>query len=336
MNCMLGDVEGGNSMSDSQDMSAYKAENINEESQAVYSAQDQTTIKSIHSLQEIGESLDGPSYFLGEVPQQFMVDPQAYLPLNSDRLVGSSNMLEKLMGDVNALIQEEVTQIQKTQKKITLWEDKIEKNKVLIQKNLVQIKQNTTEIVYDKKNRDYWWGRAETVSLDYEHAEAASRLGDWNWIIKKWGLKNADGTILDAGNASIEELCNGAASNLAGKYRSTGNKYDHAQKDKAAATNRLIRENSSLLTSNDTLQNYISASYVEEIEPYQDGVLLLKEFSVKLKVFGQEEHKVTYGELRSWAEPFLNDFLKSNPRIRLAIVTEFRKLASIPLPAEHC
>lgn len=323
-------------MSDNQDVSAYRAENQNDQLdvQAVGSAQE--TVESIHSLQEIEGSLDGQSYFLGEVPQQFMVDPQAFLPLNSDRLIGSSNMLEKIVGDVAALIQEEVAQIQKLQKKITFWEDKIEKNKAVIHKNLAQIKQNTTDIVYDKKNRDYWWGRAEMVSLDYQHAEAASRLGDWNWLIKKWGLKNADGTVLDAANVSVEELCNGAATNLAGEYRSAGNKYEQAKKDKEAATNRLIRENSSLLSSNETLQNYISATYVNEIEPYQDGVLLLKEFSVKLKVFGQEGNKVTYGELRSWAEPFLNDFLKSNPKIHLSVVTEFRKLTSIPLPADHC
>lgn len=323
-------------MSENQDFSAYKAEDQSAQLDPVAVSPTQDQAESIHTLKEIGESLDGQSYFLGEVPQQYLVDPQGFLPLNSDRLIGSSNMIERLVVDVSGFIQEEINQIQKLQKKITFWEDRIEKNKAMIQKNLGQIKQNNTDIQYDKKNRDYWWGRSEMVNLDYQNAEAASRVGDWSWLIKKWGLKNADGTEINPANPSVEELCNGEASNLAGEYRSTGNKYEQSKKDKEAENNRLIRENSSFLASNETLQAYISATYINEIEPYQDGVLLLKELGVKLKVFGQEGNKVTYGELRSWAEPFLNDFLKSNPRVHLSVVTEFRKLTSIPLPAENC
>ncbi|MBS0626090.1 MAG: hypothetical protein JSS32_08580 [Verrucomicrobia bacterium] len=325
-------------MSENQDFSAYKAEDPNGQldPMAVMPARDQTDSGDTRSLKEIEESLDGQSYFLGEVPQQYQVDPQAFLPLNSDRLIGEINMTEKLMLDVSSLIQEEIAQIQRLQKKITFWEDRIEKNKAAIQKNLLQIKHTNEEIIYDKKNQDYWWGRADAVNIDYQAAEAARRVGDWGWLIKKWGLKNADGTEIDPTNSCVEELCNGEARNLEGEYRTKGNKYQQAKKDKEMSNRRLIGDNARLLDSNDTLQTYISATYMNEIEPYQDGVLLLKELVIKLKALGAEGQKATYGELRSWAENFLNEFLKTNPRVHFALVTEFRKFASIPLPAENC
>lgn len=322
-------------MSEPQDFSAYNAENQNQDSMAVLPAQQQDQpVDNTQSLNDIGKSLDEQMYSNGEVPQHFMVDPHAFLPLNSDRLIGAANMVDKLIVDVSGLVQEEINQIQKLQKKITFWEDRIEKNKTAIQKNAEKVKQNNIDIIYDKKNRDYWWGRAEQVNLDYQNAEAASRTEDWGWLIKKWGLKNPDGTVVDEKNACIEELCNGEASNLAGEYRTAGNKYEQSKKDKEAENNRLIRENSNYLASSETLQSYISATYVNEIEPYQDGVLLFKELGVKLKSMGGSQ--ATYGELRNWAESFLNDFLKSNPRVHLSVVTEFRKLTSIPLPAENC
>lgn len=264
------------------------------------------------------------------------MDPQGFLPLNSDRLIGQVNMIEKLTAEANALIQGEIDQIQKLHKKITFWEDKIEKNKIVIEKNRSRIQQNTVDIVYDRKNRDYWWGRSELVALDYKNAEAASRPEAWGWLIKKWGLKNADGVAIDSANDSVEELCNGEANNLSSEYRSVGNRYEQAKKDKEAESYRLIHENSKYLASNETLQGYISFAYSNEIEPYQDGVLLLKELTVKLKALAQNGEMATYGELRNWAENFLNDFLKSNPRVHLPVVTEFRKLTSIPLPAENC
>ena len=52
-------------------------------------------------------------------------------------------------------------------------------------------------MVYDKKNRDYWLCRAEQVIVDYSYAEAANRPEDWAWLIKKYGLKNADGSPID-------------------------------------------------------------------------------------------------------------------------------------------
>src|SRR5690606_17638109 len=235
--------------------------------------------------------------------------------LNSDRLIGAVNAAEKILTDVGLLVQEEVNQIQKLQKRIHFWEDRIEKNKALIQKNLGKIQQNNTDILYDMKNRDYWWGRAEQVELDYGSAEASTRQNDWAWLIKKYGLKNADGTEIDPKNSCVEELCNGETNNLASKYRGTGNKYEQSKKDREAENNRLIRENSKCLTINETLQSYISATYANEIEPLQDGVLLLKELGVKLKSLNQEGSQATYGELRNWAESFLNQFIKANPRV---------------------
>lgn len=320
-------------MSDTQDFSAPKAEN--QDSMAVLPAHEEKKTEANAKIHAIEESLDGQTYFLGEVPQQFLADPQAFLPLNSDKLIGSNNVVESLLSEVGALIQEEVNQIQKAQKKINLWEDRIEKNKSLIQKNLAKIKQNLTDIQYDIKNRDYWYARAEQVSLDYQHAEAGGREENWAWLIKKYGLKNPDSTQIDPRNNCVEELCNGAANNLSMEYKIPGNKYEQAKKDKEAENTQMIRENGRLLTSNDQLQNYISAVYANEIEPLQDGVLLYKELGVKVKAMGAEGNQASYGQLRSWAESFLDEFLKANSRVPQYVVTEFRRLASIPLPAKN-
>ncbi len=287
------------------------------------------------NLNNVDESVDGQSYFLGEVPQAHLVDPCAYLPLNSDRLVGSVNMVEKMLFEVGTLIEEEVNAIQKHQQRISFWEERIEKNRNQIKKNELQIKQNNTEALYDKKNRDYWLGRSEEVEIDYAHAEVAGRQQDWAWLIKKYGLKNADGSEISSKNHCVEELCNGEIKNLAAEYRGTGNKYENARKEKEAENSRLFRENAKLLNSVDTLQNYISATYTNDVEPLQDGVLLLKELGVKLKALGQDD-KATYGGLRSWAEQFLDDFIRANSRVHQAVVTHFRRLTSIPLPPEYC
>lgn len=326
-------------MSEMQEFSAFRRdESSSQESHfdpmAVLPAQEERSAKN--SMQEIEESLDGQSYFLGEVPQSYLVDPKVYLPLNSDRLVGSVNVIENLLEEVNQLIQQEVEKIQVLQKKINFWEDRIEKNKGQISSNMSKIKQNAMDISYDKKNRDYWWVRSEAVMLDYSNAEAANRHEDWEWLIKKYGLKGAEGVQIDPGHAAVEELCNGEASNLAGEYKITGNKYEQARKDREAENNRLIRENSRFKASTETLQSYISATYSKEIEPLQDGVLLLKEFGVKLKALGQEGSNASFGDLRGWAEPFLDEFIRTNPRVPQSVVTDFRKLASIPLPAENC
>ncbi len=285
------------------------------------------------SLQNIEATLDGQSYLLGEVPQANLVDPEAFLPLNSDRLIGSTNRIEALLSDAASFIQSEVDQIQAVQKKISFWEERIEKNKAVIQKNLTQVKQNNTDLIYDKKNRDYWLGRAEQVDLDYQNAAAASRESDWSWLIKKYGFKQADGSELSAKNPSVEELCDGEAMDLSGEYRRTAGKYEQAKKDRESANNRLIRENSQHLQSNENLQRFIATAYTQHVEPLQDGVLLFKELSSKLKSLNEG---TVYGEMRAWAESFLNDFIKANPRVPQDAVNEFRKLTSIPLPPENC
>lgn len=277
-------------------------------------------------------AMDLQSYAIGEVPQPSLLDPLAYLPLDSDSLKGG---IDKILAEAQALVQDEVVQIQKLQRKINFWEEKIEKNRAQIQKNQQLIDQNNLEIEYDKKNRDYWLSRAERVSIDYQSAAAGNRLNQWSWLIKKYGLKNADGTQIDPSNGAVDELCNGESNNLSGQYKTAGNKYEQAKKDKEAINLRLIRENSNLMNLNETLQSYIANTYQNEIEPLQDGVLMMKELSLKLKTLSQEE-SVTYATLRVWADGYLNQFLLTNPRVHQHLVTEFRKLTSIPLPADHC
>ena len=289
----------------------------------------------VQKISSVDDSIDSQSYFLGEVPQTNLVDPCAFLPLNSDRLMGSVDMVEKLLFEVGLIIEEEVSSIQKHQKRITFWEDRIEKNKALIKKNEERIKQNKTDALYDKKNRDYWLSRVEDVEIDYSHAEVSGRVQDWQWLIKKYGLKNADGTEISPTNMCVEELCNGETKNLSGEYRGTGEKYENARKEKETENSRFVRENAKLLNTNDMLQGYISSTYSINIEPLQDGILLIKELGVKLKALGEED-QATFGELRTWAEPFLNDFIKANPRVPQEMVTNFRKLTSIPLPPEYC
>lgn len=287
------------------------------------------------NLHTVDETMDGQTYFLGEVPQAHLIDPRAFLPLNSDRLIGSINMVEKLLFEVGVLIEEEVASIQKHQKRISFWEDRMEKNKSQIKKNELKIKQNMIDATFDKKNRTYWFGRAEEVEIDYSHAEVANRHQDWEWLIKKYGLKNADSTPIHCKGPCVDELCNGATKNLAAEYRAAGNKYENARKDKEEENSRLIRENATFLNANEVLQSYIAAAYANDIEPLQDGVLLLKELGVKLKALGQDD-KSTYAEMRSWAEPFLNEFIRTNSRVSQGVVTHFRKITSIPLPPEYC
>ena len=323
-------------MSDMQDPSAFKAEETLAQGNrfdpaAAFPSQGD----KVEAISNVEKSLDGQSYFLGEVPQTFLYDPQAFLPLNSDKLIGSVDMIERLSLEVNTLIQDEVAQIQRLQKKINLWEERIEKNKAHVHKNEGQVKQNLVDIGYDKKNRDYWFSRAEQVTLDYDHASASGRSADWAWLVKKYGFKNPDGSPVDYKNLSIEEICEGSAQNLASEYKIAGNRYELAKKDKETQNNRMIQENGRLLNANEELQGFIATAYTQEIEPLQDGVLLMKELGVKLKSLSADKERATYGELRSWSEPFLDEFLRSNPRVDAQIVTEFRRITSTPLPAKY-
>jgi hypothetical protein len=288
-----------------------------------------------HNLKEIEESMDGQSYFLGEVPQHQLVDPQAFLPLNSDRLIGSVNAPDKLINDANRLIEEDIAHVQMFQRKISAYAEKIEKNKEIIVKNQGKIKQNSVDMIHDKKNRDYWWGRAEEVDLDYQNAASSNRYSDWAWLIKKYGLKNADGTSINANESAVDELCNGETNNLIALYRETGKNYDKMKKERETENNQLFRENSQHLSMNEKLQGYISTIRAKDIAPLEEGVLLMKELHTKLGSLNSEDCSVTYGEMRTWAETFLNDFLKSNSLVPQKMATAFRKLASIPLPADH-
>ena len=97
----------------------------------------------------------------------------------------------------------------------------------------------------------------------------------------------------------------------------------------------LLREKGRFFSTNEQLHEYIGQAYLNEIEPLQDGILLYKELGIKLKVLKVEEQKATYCDLRSWAEPFLDTFLKVNSRVPQHVVTAFRRLSSIPLPPKN-
>jgi hypothetical protein len=71
------------------------------------------------------------------------------------------------------------------------------------------------------------------------------------------------------------------------------------------------------------------------MEPIQDGILFFQEFALKLKSFESQEKPATYGELRAWAEEHLDQFLKKYPSIPDRFMSTFRRLASIPLPAQN-
>jgi hypothetical protein len=139
-----------------------------------------------HNLKQIEESLDGQSYLLGEVPQHQLVDPQAFLPLNSDRLIGSINAPEKLLAEATGLIEEENEQLMILHRRINMYAQKIEKNREAIAINQGKIKQNNIDLIHDKKNRDYWFGRAEEVELDYQNAASSNHFKEWAWLIKKY------------------------------------------------------------------------------------------------------------------------------------------------------
>jgi len=323
-------------MSDMQDFSAANAETRTADENRSDFIAEVVANKEKVTIEHDFQSLDGQTYLLGEVPQARLVDPQAFLPLNSDKLVGSSNQIEFILKEVSTMIEDQVNRIEKIQKKINFWEDQIEKNKAVIQKNLNSVKQNNVDITYDKKNRDYWLSRAEQVELDYRNAGASNQQSDWAWLIKKYGFKNSSGMEIDSKSHCVEELCEGEVNNLAAEYRVSGNKYDQDKKNREAENTRLLRENGKLMSNNEVLRTYIANTYNDEIEPIQDGILLLKEFGVKVKGLQENSKQASYGDLREWAEPFLNEFIQSNPRVVQEIVTDFRRLASIPLPARNC
>jgi len=316
-------------MSESDEFSAW-AESTEAGTESLFEA-----IAAKKRIKNVEAAKVAKTYVPKEVPiQNFRADPGNNLPLDSEPLK-SSGALETLLTEVAAVFESEFSLVEKAHAKMESWKEKIEKNNALIEKNSAKITQNNIDMAYDKKNRDYWLGRAEQVSLDYQYAVAANQEADWAWLTKKYGLKNPDGSEIDARNSSIEEIANGAASNLSGLYQAAGNRYEEQKKTREEENIRLIRENSVNTAESERLRDYISTAYSKDIEPLQDGLLLLKELRVKLKALSQEGVSCTYGDLRIWSEAFLNDFLRSNPKIPARMVTEFRKLASIPLPVDH-
>lgn len=276
---------------------------------------------------------DGKSYAVGEVPQSFLFDPEQFLPLNSETLAKKAR-LERSIEEIEQITRDEIASIHKYQRSIDEWEKTIDKNKGSIERNKTIIRQNNTDILYDEKNRDYWWRRAENVISDFGIASASNHQDTWAWFIKKHGMKNPDGTGIDHTGDCVEELCNGSANNLAGKYKVAGNKYDMSKNHREKENFRLISENSHYKKTLETLQNYVQATYQNQIEPLQDGVLLLKELIAKLRGY-LSQPDATYGDLREWAERFLNEYLIENPLTPQHAITDFRKWASIPLPSEN-
>lgn len=287
------------------------------------------------AVHEISASLDGQSYFLGEVPQLYLADPHAFLPLNSDCLMGAMNMARTILSELEPLIEEELKEVSKLQRQISLWEEKIRRNSGVIDKNLAQIQQNIVDMSYDNKNRDFWCVKEQQVLADYSKAEASGSVASWAWLIKKYGLKNPDGTPIDHHSNCVGELCNGAASNLSMEYKMAGIRYDQTHKHKEADNVLLTDDNDKLSATNQQLQKYIANMFANEIEPLQDGVLLFKELGLKLKTLERQESPAKYGDLRSWAESFLDEFLKENSFVQQRVVNAFRRLASIPLPAQN-
>ncbi len=278
-------------------------------------------------VQEIAASLNS---HVEEVPVANPCDPQGSLPLNVDRLVGN----EKLLSEIAVLIQEEVNSMNRFQRQIYHWEESIEKNKVLLQEHLDQIKKNLGEINFNKKNRDFWLNRSEQVVMDYTHADALDLVQEWSWLVKKYGLKNSDGSEIDSKASDISDLCSKHIEQLTNIYIAAGMKFDALRKDREQINLRFVTENGKLLKQIAQLQSYIQHLCKTEIEPLQDGVLLLKELNLKVRVF-LEKPDASYGDLRMWAESFLDEFLKMNPNTPMRIVTEFRRLAQISLPAQN-
>ncbi len=305
-------------------------EEVEASTQTVQEDLPETSLEQIQEeIAHLGATIHDQSYLIGEVPQIHQVDPECNLAINSKKLED----FETLYADVENITCEEISQIQKFQKSIDSWESKIEHNKSLIEKNKAVIKQNSTEIIYDKKNRDYWQSRSEHVLLDYGTASAANRSETWAWFIKKHGLKNPDSSQISENHSCVEELCNGGASNLSSEYKVAGVKYDQAKRDKETENFRLTSENSKYKTTIEKLQKYIQATYQDRIEPLQDGVLLMKELGAKVRSF--ESQGSIYGDMREWAEEFLNEYLIENPNTPQYIITDFRRITSIPLPSEN-
>lgn len=287
---------------------------------------------SLIETSEIAKKVGAPSPETCLDVPLYRADPSAFLPLNSALI---NDQVMKAFSELEMIIEEEKKEVVKLQRQISVWEERIKGNFFQMGKHSDQIKQNTVDAFYEVKNRDYWWGREALVLADFSQAQASSCPHMWAWLIKKYGLKNPDGTPLDHKAGCVEELCNGAIRNLAQEYKEEGIRYDVAQANRNAENVHLVNVNAKLSATNEHLRNYIANAHAAEITPVQDGVLFLKEFALKLKSLERQETPANFGDMRAWAEHFLDDFLKKYPSIPHRVVGAFRKIASIPLPAQN-
>lgn len=323
-------------MSDSLEHPYSQGEFSPENSSANVAPQEELKLKEPLEVEDIELTLEERSYSIGEVPQSFLLDPEVDIPLNSDLLNRPEGNVQNMMDDLTHFVQEEVALIQKHQKSVDYWEERIEKNRALTKRNYERAKKNNESIAYDKRNRDYWWTRSEQVELDYQNAEVASRADEWLWLIRKYGLKNPDGSSIDSKTPCVEELCNGGCKNLSVRYRSQGDHYEELKKERERENTQMARENAKYKSTNEILQRYVSSTYENDIDPLQTGILLLKELNSKLKSFATQDTNASYGDLREWAELYLNEFLRDHPGVKQSVVTDYRKIGSIPLPPENC
>lgn len=269
---------------------------------------------------------------LGMDSPLYRTDPHASLPLNSDPLSGH---LLKVLTELDLHIEEEKRETLKLQTQIAIWEERIRGNYFQMGKNVEQIKSNLVDAAHEIMHRDYWWSRESLVLTDFSLAKNSARPSDWAWLIKKYGLKNGDGTPLDPQTSCIEEVCLGAIRNLAIEYKEAGVRYDLAQNYKKSESDHLTSLNAKLSATNEHLRSYINNVHSEGIEPIKDGITFLKEFWLKLRTLEKQERPATFGCMRSWAEEHLDQFLKNYPSIPYRVVNTFRRLASIPLPAQN-
>ncbi|HSX14153.1 MAG TPA: hypothetical protein VLE96_07025 [Chlamydiales bacterium] len=282
------------------------------------------------------DSTVDPSEIKLEIPTldipMYRNDPHSFLPLNSDPL--SSHLLRTL-NELDLHIEEEKRETHKLQKQIAHWEERIRGNYFQMGKNVDQIKNNQLEASHEILHRDYWWGKESLVLADFSLAKSSNRPADWAWLIKKYGLKNAEGILLDAHTQCIEEVCLGAIRDLVIEYKEAGVRYDLAQSYKRSESEHLTNINAKLSATNKHLRNYINNVQSLGIEPIQDGIQFLTEFGLKLKTFEKQESPAKFGEMRAWAEEHLDQFLKKYPSIPHRVVSTFRSLASIPLPFQN-
>jgi len=277
-------------------------------------------------------NIDTNSFQKVRGPEAHLFDPEISLPINSEKL--DMNLLQPLVDEIDHLTCGDISDIQKLQKSIDAWEAKVEENKALMDKNRSIIRNNKEATNLDQQNRDYWWRRSDNVLGDFKSASAANHINDWSWFIKKHGIKDLEGSALNVDHDQINDLCRDGADKLAGKYRTAGDKFDSSKKDREDVSFRLISENGRLRVTNETLQKYIQSTYQVRIEPLQDGVLLMKELGAKMRAY-MSSNDARFGDLRGWAENFLNQYLIENPRTPQSAINEFRRVASIPLPSEN-